>query len=77
MFGIRESFDGMAKGKFETLTWGDVNNWVMYGGSFLGTQKQTPEKLLPQCALNLEKFNIHGLLIVGGFEAYHSAQVET
>ena len=60
----------MAKGKFESLNWGDVNNWVMYGGSFLGTQKQTPEKLLPQCALNLEKYNIHG-----GFEAYHSAQV--
>jgi 6-phosphofructokinase len=47
----------------------------MHGGSFLGTRRQTPELLLPQIALNLEKHNIHGLFIVGGFEAFRSAQV--
>lgn len=50
------------------MSWKDVNGWVMYGGSFLGTQKQLPEKNMSQVAATLEKFKIHGLLIVGGFE---------
>jgi 6-phosphofructokinase 1 len=59
----------------QPLLWSDVNNWVMHGGSFLGTRKQTPERLLPQIALILEKHKIDGLFIIGGFEAFHSAQV--
>lgn len=45
-----------------------MTNWVMHGGSFLGTQKQLPESKMPQIANSLEKFNIHALLIIGGFE---------
>lgn len=41
----------------------------MYGGSFLGTQKQLPnDKSLPKIAENLAKYNIHALLLIGGFE---------
>jgi 6-phosphofructokinase 1 len=47
----------------------------MHGGSLLGTRKQTPELLLAQIALNLEKHKIDGLFIIGGFEAFHSAHV--
>lgn len=50
------------------MSWRDVNNWVMHGGSFLGTQKQLPEKNMEQIAATFEKFKIHGLLLVGGFE---------
>lgn len=50
------------------MTWGDVSNWVMYGGSFLGTQKQLPDKIMDKVADAFEKYNFHGLLLVGGFE---------
>lgn len=53
----------------------DVTNWTMYGGSLLGTQKQLPGKNLPAIAQALKKHNIHGLLLVGGFEAFHSALI--
>ncbi|CAI4220614.1 unnamed protein product, partial [Auanema sp. JU1783] len=56
--------------------WRDVTNWVMYGGSFLGTQKQLPdEKTIPKIAEQLKKYNIQALLIVGGFEAFNSVQI--
>lgn len=50
------------------MAWGDVCNWVMYGGSFLGTQKQLPGKIMDKVADAFEKYNFHGLLLVGGFE---------
>lgn len=50
------------------MEWGDVTNWVMHGGSFLGTQKQLPLKILSQVADALEDYQIHALLIIGGFE---------
>jgi len=52
-----------------------VTNWVMHGGSFLGTQKQLPTKLVEKIASVLEQFNIHALLMIGGFEAYHSCLI--
>ncbi|EYB93149.1 hypothetical protein Y032_0185g1020 [Ancylostoma ceylanicum] len=53
----------------QKFQWGDVTNWVMHGGSFLGTQKQLPnEKNVPLIAEQLRKHNIQALLLVGGFE---------
>jgi hypothetical protein len=40
----------------------------MYGGSFLGTQKQLPDNLLDKISAVLTEYKIHGLLIIGGFE---------
>lgn len=50
------------------MTWGSVTNWVMHGGSFLGTQKQLPTKQIKEIAESLAKFKIHALLLIGGFE---------
>lgn len=52
----------------ENMAWGDVSNWVMHGGSFLGTQKQLPDKIMDKVADAFKKYNFHGLLLVGGFE---------
>lgn len=72
-FGINDSFEGLAKGNLTQLKWDSVTNWVMHGGSFLGTQKQLPnEDNMEKIAATLKKFNIHALLLIGGFEAYHS-----
>ncbi|VDK41776.1 unnamed protein product [Anisakis simplex] len=72
VYGVQNSFEGLAKGDLKEMSWSDVNNWVMHGGSFLGTQKQLPEKWMPEIATVLGRFNIHALLLIGGFEAYHS-----
>ncbi|VDK66066.1 unnamed protein product [Onchocerca ochengi] len=72
VYGVKNSFEGLANGDLKEMSWKDVNGWVMHGGSFLGTKKQLPENNMSQVAATLEKFRIHGLLIVGGFEAYHS-----
>jgi len=44
----------------------------MQGGSNLGTRKEIPRDLY-KAAEQLRRHKIQGLLIVGGFEAYHSA----
>ncbi|CAJ0608965.1 unnamed protein product [Cylicocyclus nassatus] len=76
VYGIEDSFEGLANGAFKKFQWGDVTNWVMHGGSFLGTQKQLPnEKNVPHIAEQLRKHNIQALLLVGGFEAYHSTLI--
>uniref|UniRef100_F1KSL6 ATP-dependent 6-phosphofructokinase n=1 Tax=Ascaris suum TaxID=6253 RepID=F1KSL6_ASCSU len=72
VYGVQNSFEGLARGDLKEMAWSDVNNWVMHGGSFLGTQKQLPDKSMPEVAAVLAKFNIHAILLVGGFEAYHS-----
>uniref|UniRef100_A0AAF5RTN2 ATP-dependent 6-phosphofructokinase n=4 Tax=Wuchereria bancrofti TaxID=6293 RepID=A0AAF5RTN2_WUCBA len=72
VYGIKNSFEGLCRGEVQDMAWGDVCNWVMYGGSFLGTQKQLPEKIMDKVADAFEKYNFHGLLLVGGFEAFHS-----
>lgn len=76
VYGVEDSFEGLANGAFKKFQWGDVTNWVMYGGSFLGTQKQLPnEKNIPAIAEQLRKHNVQALLLVGGFEAYHSTLI--
>ncbi|CEF70236.1 6-phosphofructokinase [Strongyloides ratti] len=73
VYGIEDSFEGFSSGILRKMDWGDVNNWVMVGGSILGTQKQLPNKYFDKIHETMKKYNIHGLLMIGGFEAYHSA----
>ncbi|CAD5234066.1 unnamed protein product [Bursaphelenchus xylophilus] len=75
VYGVHNSFEGLATGQLKKMEWNDVTNWVMHGGSFLGTQKQLPDKHLDKIAQVLAKFKIHGLLIIGGFEAFHSLNI--
>lgn len=51
----------------------DVAGWVIHGGTKIGTKRHIPDKILEKVAVGLEDLNIHGLLLVGGFEAYQSA----
>lgn len=50
----------------------DVTGWVGQGGAFLGTKRTLPEGKFDKIATRLREFNIQGLLIIGGFEAYHA-----
>uniref|UniRef100_A0A5S6QAC3 ATP-dependent 6-phosphofructokinase n=1 Tax=Trichuris muris TaxID=70415 RepID=A0A5S6QAC3_TRIMR len=77
VFAIKDSFDGLIKGDFQDINWHDVTNWTMSGGSFLGTQKSLPTKDIEKVVSQLRKFKIDGLLLIGGFEAFHSCVLMT
>jgi 6-phosphofructokinase 1 len=51
-----------------------VNGWASMGGSELGANREVPEgRDFYAIARTLEKNDIHGLLIVGGWSAYQGA----
>uniref|UniRef100_A0A8D0AEE9 ATP-dependent 6-phosphofructokinase n=1 Tax=Sander lucioperca TaxID=283035 RepID=A0A8D0AEE9_SANLU len=70
MLAVHDGFDGLAHGQIEPITWTSVTGWTGIGGSMLGTKRTLPGKLLEEISLNIAKFNIHALVIIGGFEAY-------
>ncbi|KRZ31652.1 6-phosphofructokinase, partial [Trichinella pseudospiralis] len=75
VYTIKDSFEGLLDGRFEEMDWNSVNYWTMYGGSFLGSQKSLPSIDLEGVARRLAEFHIHALLMVGGFEAFHSCLI--
>uniref|UniRef100_A0A3P8NGC3 ATP-dependent 6-phosphofructokinase n=1 Tax=Astatotilapia calliptera TaxID=8154 RepID=A0A3P8NGC3_ASTCA len=70
MLGVHEGFDGLAQGQIEPIIWTSVSGWTGKGGSMLGTKRTLPGKRLEEISQNIAKFNIHALVIIGGFEAY-------
>ncbi|CAB1353753.1 unnamed protein product, partial [Coregonus sp. 'balchen'] len=68
MLAIHDGFDGLANGQIEPITWAQVGGWTGKGGSNLGTKRHLPGKNIEQISLNIAKFNIHSLIIIGGFE---------
>uniref|UniRef100_A0A8C5Y1R5 6-phosphofructokinase type A n=1 Tax=Microcebus murinus TaxID=30608 RepID=A0A8C5Y1R5_MICMU len=67
---VHDSFEGLAKGQIEEAGWSYVGGWTGQGGSKLGTKRTLPKKSFDQISANITKFNIQGLIIIGGFEAY-------
>ncbi|KAM8906390.1 LOW QUALITY PROTEIN: ATP-dependent 6-phosphofructokinase, muscle type-like [Lycaon pictus] len=67
---VHDGFEGLAKGQMEEAGWSCVGGWTGQGGSKLGTKRTLPKKSFEQISANITKFNIQGLIIIGGFEAY-------
>ncbi len=42
------------------------------GGALLGTKRTLPQGKLEAVAKQLREHNINGLLLIGGFEAFHT-----
>nr|AHB50479.1 6-phosphofructokinase [Mayetiola destructor] len=72
VFGIHDGIEGLIAGNIHEMNWSEVAGWVGQGGAFLGTKRTLPEGKFDKIASRLREFNIHGLLIIGGFEAYHA-----
>uniref|UniRef100_A0A4W2I1N2 6-phosphofructokinase type A n=1 Tax=Bos indicus x Bos taurus TaxID=30522 RepID=A0A4W2I1N2_BOBOX len=70
MLVVHDGFEGLAKGQIEEAGWSYVGGWTGQGGSKLGTKRTLPKKSFEQISANITKFNIQGLVIIGGFEAY-------
>lgn len=70
VYVVHDGFEGLAKGQVEEVSWHDVAGWLGRGGSVLGTKRTLPKLHLEAIVENLRAYNIHALLVIGGFEAY-------
>lgn len=70
MLAVQDGFDGLAHGMIEPISWSGVAGWTGKGGSILGTKRSLPHEFMEEISRSIAKFNIHGLVIIGGFEAF-------
>ena len=74
--GIFEGLEGLMSGDPTYLIdfkWMDVDGWVRDGGCMLGTNRTIPNNSnMATIARQIERLQIHGLFIIGGFEAYQT-----
>jgi 6-phosphofructokinase 1 len=76
MLGIDGSFRGLMDGDVRELQWGDVEGWSSLGGAELGISRHVPTvKDLDAIGRGLEDQRVHGLLIVGGWDAFLAAHM--
>ncbi|XP_072214285.1 ATP-dependent 6-phosphofructokinase, muscle type [Excalfactoria chinensis] len=70
MLAVHDGFEGLAFGNVEDISWEKVGGWTGLGGSKLGTKRTLPKKYFEEISATISNFGIHGLIIIGGFEAF-------
>ncbi|XP_073503961.1 ATP-dependent 6-phosphofructokinase, liver type [Phyllobates terribilis] len=70
IYTVNDGFEGLSNGQINEVGWHDVAGWLGRGGSMLGTKRTIPKSCMQKIVENIRKYNIHALLVVGGFEAY-------
>jgi 6-phosphofructokinase 1 len=76
MLGIKQGAEGLINNDVHEFDWMDVEEWVSYGGSQLETNRTFPEtKDFAAIANTIKKQKIDGLLMVGGWSAYKTAEM--
>ncbi|XP_057552851.1 ATP-dependent 6-phosphofructokinase, liver type isoform X5 [Hippopotamus amphibius kiboko] len=70
VYVVHDGFEGLAKGQVQEVGWHDVAGWLGRGGSMLGTKRTLPKGHMEKIVENVRTWNIHALLVIGGFEAY-------
>jgi 6-phosphofructokinase 1 len=73
--GIHNGFEGLLDDNVTELSWLRVDTWTTRGGSELGTNRTLPSEDLGQVAAGFQRHSLDALLIIGGFEAYHSVMI--
>ena len=74
IYGVQNGFKGLAEGDIRPVSWMEVEDWASEGGSFLGTNRMLLEgKDFYEIAKTLEKWNIDGMIFIGGSTAYVNA----
>jgi 6-phosphofructokinase 1 len=74
MLGIANGFKGFIEGQVQEMDWMSVSGWASKGGSGLGTSREVPSgRDFYAIARTIEKHDIHGLLMIGGFSGYQGA----
>ena len=57
-------------GAVREINWVDAETWASKGGSEIGTNRGLPSEDLETVAMVFKKYNIQGLFVIGGFEAF-------
>lgn len=71
--GVHRGFEGFAEGEIQEMNWMSVNGWAQAGGSELGTNRTVPQGSdLYGIARSIEKYEIDGILMIGGWSGYES-----
>eukprot|EP00111_Clytia_hemisphaerica_P003406 TCONS_00009726-protein len=72
VLGVKDGFEGLLTDEVHYMTWSEVDMWAGLGGSRLGVTRTLPGKHLNEVSQVFKNHNVKGLLIIGGFEAFHS-----
>ena len=72
---IYNGFEGLLDDNVAELSWLRVDTWTTRGGSELGTNRVLPDIDIGQVAAAFQRHAIDGLLLIGGFEAFHSTLI--
>jgi 6-phosphofructokinase 1 len=71
VFGSRDEFYGLIRGDFIELDWHELVGWVSHPSSDIGTARfDIMEGDFERIAENIKKFNIKGLIAIGGLGTY-------
>ncbi|HSK08334.1 MAG TPA: 6-phosphofructokinase, partial [Vicinamibacterales bacterium] len=74
VFGVRRGFQGLIDDDMREMDWMSVDGWAAMGGSELGTSRHVPAGPdLYAIARTIERRELEGLLVIGGWEAYQGA----
>ncbi|ESO12358.1 hypothetical protein HELRODRAFT_63192 [Helobdella robusta] len=76
VYAIYHGFEGLMQNQVELLTWENVQGWTKDGGCNIGCSTYLIDQFgVDKIALQMRKFKIAALLLVGGFEAFHAALI--
>jgi len=71
MLGVRNGFQGLIDGQIQEMGWMSVNGWGTRGGAELGTNRKILQGSdFYAIAQQIEKNDIQGLLMIGGWAGY-------
>jgi 6-phosphofructokinase 1 len=74
MLGVQNGFQGLIEGTIHEMDWMSVSGWATTGGAELGINRKIPHgPELYQIARNIERHNIQGILMIGGWAGYQAA----
>lgn len=74
MLGVQNGFAGLINDEIQEMDWMSVAGFTIRGGAELGTNRHSPTgRDFYTMARNLEKHDIEGLIIIGGWTGYEAA----
>ncbi|MBN2641069.1 MAG: 6-phosphofructokinase [Victivallales bacterium] len=73
VIGVQEGFMGLINDDIIEFDWMTVDDWIRKGGTELRTSRHVPRNSdLYMIAKNIEKYNIKGILMIGGMVGYEA-----
>ena len=69
---VHNGFRGLFDDAIHELSWLGVDGWMSRGGSELGTNRTLPDVDLGAVASRFQQHNLHGMMLIGGFEAFNA-----